>query len=151
VTSPSEKQWERHKGKASVVLLNCASKTLEESDFFRVSPRGEHIEGWTRSIITVIQDRDANTLEPLGAYYIFFSSEAAARAYLDQIIHLHNLARVNSRSLRSATLPPPPGLLRPGEDLKEALKTFSLVPGQSKLNIRLAAQTPQPAIYADAQ
>lgn len=44
-------QWERHKGKASVLILNCASKTLEESDFFRVSPRGEHIEGWTRSII----------------------------------------------------------------------------------------------------
>jgi len=36
---------------ASVLVLNCASKTLEESDFYRVSPKGEHIEGWTSGII----------------------------------------------------------------------------------------------------
>jgi hypothetical protein len=92
----------------------------------------------------VIQHRDSNTLEPLGAYFIFFSSEPAARAYLDQIIHLHKLARVNSGSLQSATLPPPPGFLRPGEDLKTALRAFSLVPGHSKLSIRLATQPLKP-------
>jgi len=37
--------------KARVLVLNCASKTLEESDFYRVSPKGEHIEGWTSGII----------------------------------------------------------------------------------------------------
>lgn len=36
---------------ASVLILQCASSTLEESDFFRLSPRGEHIEGWTSGII----------------------------------------------------------------------------------------------------
>jgi hypothetical protein len=61
VTPPPNHQWERHKGKASVLILNCASKTLEESDFFRVSPRGEHIEGWTRSIIKGAD----NKLEPI--------------------------------------------------------------------------------------
>jgi hypothetical protein len=36
---------------ASVLILSGASKTLEESDFFRVSPKGEHIEGWTSGIL----------------------------------------------------------------------------------------------------
>jgi hypothetical protein len=35
----------------SVLVLNACSKTLEESDFFRLGPRGEHIEGWTSGII----------------------------------------------------------------------------------------------------
>lgn len=48
---PHDHLWAKHKASTSVLILNCASKTLEESDFFRVSPRGEHIEGWTRSII----------------------------------------------------------------------------------------------------
>lgn len=140
VTPLANQSWERRKGNVSVLILNCASKTLEESDFFRVSPRGEHIEGWTRSIIKVIQSRDNNTLEPLGTYFIYFASEPAAREYLDQIMHLHRLARADTGSLKSATLPPPPGFLRPNEDLKTALRTFSLVPGHGKLSIRLATQ-----------
>jgi hypothetical protein len=35
----------------SVLVLNACSKTLEESDFFRLGPKGEHIEGWTSGII----------------------------------------------------------------------------------------------------
>ena len=46
-----EDQWDRHTETSHVLILNCASKTLEESDFFRVSPRGDHIEGWTRGIL----------------------------------------------------------------------------------------------------
>ena len=37
--------------KPTVLLLSALTKTLEESDFFRLSPRGEHIEGWTSGII----------------------------------------------------------------------------------------------------
>ena len=37
-------------GRTSVLILGAASKTLEESDFFRLSPKGEHIEGWTSGI-----------------------------------------------------------------------------------------------------
>lgn len=40
-------KWER----AIVLSLNLASPMLEESDFFRVSPRGEHIAGWTNGIL----------------------------------------------------------------------------------------------------
>ena len=35
----------------TVLLLSALTKTLEESDFFRLSPKGEHIEGWTSGII----------------------------------------------------------------------------------------------------
>jgi hypothetical protein len=42
---------EKQRQEASVLVLNCAGKTLEESDFFRLSPKGEHIEGWTSGII----------------------------------------------------------------------------------------------------
>jgi hypothetical protein len=34
-----------------LLVLSCASKTLEESDFFRLGSKGEHIEGWTSGII----------------------------------------------------------------------------------------------------
>ena len=92
----------------------------------------------------MIQDRDANSLEPLGVYFIFFSSESAAQAYLDQTIHLHRLAEANSVGLRAATLPPPPGLFPRGEDSQEAAKTFSLVPSQSTLCMRFARQPLNP-------
>ena len=35
----------------SLLILNACSTNLEESDFFRLGPRGEHIEGWTSGII----------------------------------------------------------------------------------------------------
>ena len=41
----------RGKDVLSVLVLSCASKTLEESDFFRVGSKGEHIEGWTSGIV----------------------------------------------------------------------------------------------------
>ena len=47
----SEEEDAVQRREASVLILNCASKTLEESDFFRLSPKGEHIEGWTSGII----------------------------------------------------------------------------------------------------
>jgi hypothetical protein len=42
---------EQERREASVLVLSSASKTLEESDFFRLSPKGQHIEGWTSGII----------------------------------------------------------------------------------------------------
>ncbi|KAB8290430.1 hypothetical protein EYC80_010862 [Monilinia laxa] len=90
---------------ASVLILNCASKTLEESDFFRLSPKGEHIEGWTSGIIKIIPGRDPQTLESLGHYFILFSSRAAALAYFHRTIDLHTLSR--NHPPNSIVLPPP--------------------------------------------
>lgn len=45
----------------SVLVLSAVSKTLEESDFFRLSPKGEHIEGWTSGIL---RGSDTEAIEP---------------------------------------------------------------------------------------
>ena len=39
------------KSELGLLLLKCASKTLEESDFFRLGSKGQHIEGWTSGIL----------------------------------------------------------------------------------------------------
>jgi hypothetical protein len=46
----------KQRREASVLVLNAVTKTLEESDFFRLSPKGEHIEGWTSGIIKGMVD-----------------------------------------------------------------------------------------------
>jgi hypothetical protein len=44
----AEKRMEKNVG---VLVLSSASKTLEQSDFFRLGEKGEHIEGWTSGIV----------------------------------------------------------------------------------------------------
>ncbi|RDL31429.1 uncharacterized protein BP5553_09638 [Venustampulla echinocandica] len=134
--------------KASVLVLNCAMNSLEESDFFRVNPRGEHIEGWTSGIIKVIPGRDNHTLRPLDHYFILFSSDASARAYLDNTFRLHRLAKANSRWGSSGVvgLPLPPGFLKEGEDLEKIIKGFSLVPAYTRLALRLIDKSYKPAM-----
>ena len=39
------------KSNIGVLVLKGASKTLEESDFFRLGSKGQHIEGWTSGIL----------------------------------------------------------------------------------------------------
>jgi hypothetical protein len=41
----------KRRREASVLVLNCAPGTLAESDFFRLGPKGNHIQGWTSGII----------------------------------------------------------------------------------------------------
>lgn len=96
--------------------------------------------------IIVIQARDENTLEPLGHYFILFSSDSAARVYLDQTIRLHRLARAYTGSLIASTLPPPPGLVRDGEDPSKTVESFTLVPGRSRLSLRLVNRPYKPGM-----
>jgi len=37
--------------RVSILVLKACSKTLEESDFYRVGPKGNHIESWTNGIL----------------------------------------------------------------------------------------------------
>lgn len=46
-----EAEENRRKRDLSVLVLSSASKTLEESDFFRLGEKGQHIEGWTSGIV----------------------------------------------------------------------------------------------------
>ena len=81
----------------------------------------------------VIQSREALTLEPLAKYWLLFTSEVAALAYIDQTIRLHDLARKNLGGImlpssvitRSTT----------EEELQSSLRSFSLVPGTHQLDI----------------
>lgn len=46
-----EQEDEKKRREAAVLVLNSASKRLEESDFFRIGHKGVHIQGWTTGII----------------------------------------------------------------------------------------------------
>ena len=50
-TPQSEQEDRKKRRKAAVLVLNSASKRLEESDFFRIGHKGTHIQGWTTGII----------------------------------------------------------------------------------------------------
>ncbi|KAH7317641.1 hypothetical protein BKA65DRAFT_541676 [Rhexocercosporidium sp. MPI-PUGE-AT-0058] len=117
--------------RASVLVLQACSKTLEESDFYRVGPKGNHIESWTNGILKIIPARDNVTLEPLGQYFILFSSLAAARLYLDKTLRL--LALTTSSEYFSR----PSARSREGEDLEAVKRNFTLVPAGGKLSLRL--------------
>lgn len=138
---------------ASVLVLQAASKTLVESDFFRLGAKGNHIAGWASGILRgmqliaqssriklmflpVIPVRDNTTLESLGLYYVLFTSDAAARAYMDNIRRLHTLSRTHGEG-SMPFMPPPPESLRAGEDLKQVLRGFSLVPGRNRLAMHM--------------
>ncbi|KAF8862577.1 hypothetical protein BDZ45DRAFT_799068 [Acephala macrosclerotiorum] len=134
-------------GGESVLVLNACSKTLEESDFFRLSPKGQHIEGWKSGLLKVIPSRDNKTLESLGTYFLLFSNDATARAYLDQTMRLHTLTKLH-RKQKEAQFPLPPGYLKEGEDLETLLKGFSLIPGFVKLNLRMLNRPYSPRLKA---
>lgn len=52
-----EQEDRRKRREAAVLVLNSASKRLEESDFFRIGHKGTHIQGWTTGIIKGIDLR----------------------------------------------------------------------------------------------
>ncbi|PVH73342.1 hypothetical protein DL98DRAFT_519999 [Cadophora sp. DSE1049] len=119
--------------RVSILVLKACSKTLEESDFYRVGPKGNHIESWTNGILKVIPARDNVTLEPLGQYFLLFSSIAAARLYLDKTMRLLELTKSNDFFSK----PYGRSRLREGEDLDAILRNFTLVPAGGKLSLRM--------------
>ncbi len=144
----------------SVLVLKACSKTLEESDFFRLGPKGAHIEGWIGQILKgrlithlsfptsktyfelVIPVRDNNTLEPIGEYYILFASRHAAQIYYDLTRRLHSIYKQGD----SSTLPLPASSLQEREEARSQLSTFSLVPGYSKLNLKILRSPYHPQV-----
>ncbi|KAK3390414.1 hypothetical protein B0H63DRAFT_507761 [Podospora didyma] len=77
----------------TVIVLNSASRSLLESDFYRLAPQGQHVDGWAGGIVKVVQARSKATKEPLGQYFIFFDTRAAAMAYSKEVRRLHGLSR----------------------------------------------------------
>ncbi|RKF55632.1 hypothetical protein OnM2_088014 [Erysiphe neolycopersici] len=127
----------------SILCLTGCSNSLEESDFFRIGSKGEHIETWTNGIIKVIPVRDEVTLRCTGSYLILFSSDNSAREYLKQVLRLHKFSRLKNKAESSISPVSTKGLCE-GEDLDILLKSFSLVPGYGRLTIKLLRRPYKP-------
>jgi hypothetical protein len=95
----------------------------------------------------VIPGRDPQTLEAQGHYFILFSSEASARAYMDKLIRLHRISKTYTRTSLASPLPPPPGYLKDGEDLHALMQSFTLIPSsRDHIDIRLIKKPFSPAM-----
>jgi hypothetical protein len=144
-------------GELHVLVLTNVSKSLLESDFFRIGPQGKHLEGWNGSIkkskypgclftlssaniwlLAVIQARDPNTFEPLDRFFILFNSAHAAEAYSNEAQRLYRLAMQQRRArkgLWGAFLAP---MSRNSSDAtRVAIRSFTLAPpGRSRLQLK---------------
>jgi hypothetical protein len=132
---------------ASVLVLSTASKSLSLSDFLRLSPKGQHIDGWASGIIKVIPGRDQETLEPQGHYFILFGTDSMARAYQDRVLRLHRISKTYTPSSITSGLSPPPGWHLEGEDVHDLMQAFTLVPAaHPKVHMRLLKKPLRPVI-----
>lgn len=78
---------------STVVVISGTSPSLMDTDFYRIAPEGQHVEGWAGGLVKVIQARDAISFEPLGQYYLMFHSRPSALAYVNEVWRLHELSR----------------------------------------------------------
>ncbi|KAK3339379.1 hypothetical protein B0H65DRAFT_511601 [Neurospora tetraspora] len=80
-------------GGPAIIVLNCVSRSLLESDFRHIAGHGQHVDGWTYGLVKVVQSQSRTTHEPQGCYFLFFDNESNARAYMDVLERLHNKSR----------------------------------------------------------
>ncbi|KAJ4300398.1 hypothetical protein N0V88_003072 [Collariella sp. IMI 366227] len=85
----------------TVLIINAASRSLVESDFLRLIPKGRHVGRWAGDFTKVVQHVNMSTKEPRGQYFLFFNSREAAEAYKKTMIHMLHCAR---RVLQSSPL-----------------------------------------------
>lgn len=78
---------------STVVVISGTSPSLMDTDFYRIAPEGQHVEGWAGGLVKVIQAHDSISYEPLGQYYLMFYSRPSALAYVDEVWRLHELSR----------------------------------------------------------
>lgn len=78
---------------STVVVMSGTSPSLIDTDFYRIAPDGQHVEGWAGGLVKVIQAHDSISYEPLGQYYLMFYSRPSALAYVDEVQRLHELSR----------------------------------------------------------
>ncbi|KAI1409088.1 hypothetical protein F5Y13DRAFT_94916 [Hypoxylon sp. FL1857] len=129
----------------AMLILSAASKQLHESDFQRLAPRGQHVEGWVGGLARVIQARDPDTLAPLGHYFVLFDSSAAAVAYRDEVERLWQLGKTHvpgahHKKDSERRIPVPRGLAtdEKGRDVAALIKAFTLVPPSQRYHLELS-------------
>ncbi|KAL2134670.1 hypothetical protein VTI74DRAFT_11181 [Chaetomium olivicolor] len=98
--SPSEDQSDE-----TVIIINNAARSLLGSDFFRLSPKGRHVDGWAGGLVKVVQHASAVTREPRGQYFLFFNSRAAAEEYQTEMTRLLRVARRTMAASSTAPWP----------------------------------------------
>ncbi|KAK4077477.1 uncharacterized protein Triagg1_3809 [Trichoderma aggressivum f. europaeum] len=81
-----------------MLVIDGMSPNLNAADFYRITPND--LSDWQSVIKKVQQQRKVDTLEPLGRYWVTFSSGEAAASYRDRLVRLHKL---NGFKLRSAS------------------------------------------------
>lgn len=139
----------------SVLVLRNACKSLDESDFRRLLPRGKHIRDWIgdgdikqgmRSTIkdsaltdkaTVIRYRDPVTLRLLGHYFIVFSSPKAAMAYKQNVERLQKLVEQHSQRDLLSPIAIPTDYEINGENAHAALQSYTLIAPKQKLELHV--------------
>lgn len=147
--SPSEPLVSRLRDTATVLVFSCASRTLALSDFIRLSPQGEHIEGWTSGIVRVIPGRNPSTLERTNHYFLVFSTSAAAAGYAENISRIHSLARKWTPQRPQDIGIPTLGveMRKHGEDVGALVRSYTLLPNtQQKVFMRRLQKPYRPAM-----
>ncbi|KAL7808067.1 hypothetical protein V8C44DRAFT_336333 [Trichoderma aethiopicum] len=81
-----------------MLVIDGLSPNLSATDFYRIAPND--FSNWRSAIKKVQQQRKQDTLEPLGRYWVTFSTGEAAVSYRDRLIRLH---RLNGFKLRSTS------------------------------------------------
>jgi len=85
----------------------------------------------------VIPVRDPSTLQPVGHYFLLFSTPASARVYQDHLVHLHRMARTHTPRSIESPIAPPPGYMVEGEDVYQLLQEYALIPASQRLSLKL--------------
>ncbi|KAH6607211.1 hypothetical protein Trco_003524 [Trichoderma cornu-damae] len=131
-----------------MLVIDGLSPNIVATDFYRIAPND--LSGWQSAIKKVQQQRNPDTLEPLGRYLVTFGSGQAAASYRDRLVRLHKL---NGFKLRSASglwessvplslrgsLASPPAVAEPGDaaasdvpgagGVVDLANAFTLAPG----------------------
>lgn len=135
-TAPKIREYGSH---STVLVLSSVSPNLQESDFHRIAPQGQHLEGWSNGLMKVVQVHDPATYQPLGQYFLFFHSKPAALDYRERVNYLHALSK---RAMFSGLgksdkggLNSPYPEARPEDE--EALRAFTLVPPSVDVDLAL--------------
>ncbi|KAM5348027.1 hypothetical protein ACJ41O_007851 [Fusarium nematophilum] len=113
---------ERH-----MLIVEGLPTSLRSSDFQRLASRD--LSGWGNAVNEAVQERDPWTLEPLGTYYISFSSKSAAGLYEAKLARLLRLAQIKLHSATGLWTSAVPPSLRGSGNPADELANFSLAPG----------------------
>lgn len=132
ISGPQAPDYGSH---STVVVMSGTSPSLIDTDFYRIAPEGQHVEGWAGGLLKVIQARDSISYEPLGQYYLMFHSRPSALAYVDEVRRLHDLSRKllhapadSGREVAKGALDQAPTTPQPflSSEEKAAVRSFTL-------------------------